>query len=170
MTVEAVTDADLLALAQASASALLARGHKLAVAESCTGGLIGKCLTDLPGSSQWFERGLITYSNAAKQQLLGVPAPVLEQAGAVSAETVIAMATGLLARAPVDWTLAVSGIAGPDGGTAEKPVGTVWIGWAGRGLSPSASRFLFAGDRASVRRSAAAKALRGLLDLLAADR
>lgn len=163
-------DADLLALAQAIASELMARGQTLAVAESCTGGLIGKCLTDLPGSSRWFERGLVTYSNASKQELLGVPEAILAQAGAVSAETVIAMSSGLLARAPVDWALAVSGIAGPDGGTPEKPVGTVWIGWAGRGAAPSASRFLLGGDRASVRRTAAANALRGLLDLLAAGR
>lgn len=170
MTGPAGQPEDLRALAEALASALLARGQTLAVAESCTGGLIGACLTDLPGSSRWFERGLVTYSNTAKQELLGVPAAVIEQAGAVSAETVLAMASGLLERAPVDWTLAVSGIAGPDGGTAEKPVGTVWIGWAGRGVAPSASRFLFPGDRASVRHATAANALGGLLDLLAADR
>jgi len=170
MTIGTATDADLQALAHTSANALLTRGCRLAVAESCTGGLIGKCLTDLPGSSRWFERGLVTYSNESKQELLGVPGAVLAQAGAVSAETVIAMASGLLARAPVDWTLAVSGIAGPDGGTPEKPVGTVWIGWAGRTTVPSASCFRFAGDRATVRRAAAANALMGLLDLLAADR
>lgn len=170
MTFPAAHPEDLRALAEALASVLLARGQTLAVAESCTGGLIGACLTDLPGSSRWFERGLVTYSNTAKQELLGVPAAVIEQAGAVSAETVLAMASGLLERAPVDWTLAVSGIAGPDGGTAEKPVGTVWIGWAGRGVAPSASRFLFPGDRASVRHATAANALGGLLDLLAADR
>lgn len=170
MSAEAVTDEELHQLAEAIAAGLLARGQQLAVAESCTGGLIGKCLTDLPGSSQWFERGLVTYSNAAKHELLGVPEEVLAQAGAVSAEVVIAMSSGLLARAPVDWTLAVSGIAGPDGGTPDKPVGTVWIGWVGRGVAAAASRFRFAGDRASVRRAAAANALRGLVDLLTAGR
>jgi nicotinamide-nucleotide amidase len=163
-------DAGLVSLARAVADALRARGEMLAVAESCTGGLIGKCLTDLPGSSRWFERGLVTYSNAAKQELLGVPAEVLAGAGAVSAETVLAMASGLLQRAPVNWTLAVSGIAGPDGGSAEKPVGAVWIAWAGRGHGVSASRFQCDGDRASVRHTAAVNALQGLLGLMAAER
>ena len=166
---EASSD-ELPALVQAVAEALLARGEKLAVAESCTGGLIANLLTDLPGSSRWFERGLVTYSNEAKQELLGVPGEVLARAGAVSSETVLAMANGLLERAPVNWTLAVSGIAGPDGGTPDKPVGTVWIGWAGRGVGPSASRFLLAGDRASVRARSAVNALRGFLDQLAAER
>jgi nicotinamide-nucleotide amidase len=166
----AATDEDLHRLAEAVAAGLLQRRQKLAIAESCTGGLIGKLLTDLPGSSRWFDCGLITYSNSAKQALLGVPAEVLVQAGAVSAEAVMAMASGLLARTPVDWTLAVSGIAGPDGGTSEKPVGTVWIGWAGRGQAPSASRFQFPGDRASVRGAAAANALRGLVDHWTIDR
>lgn len=163
-------DSLLFGLARAVSEALRARSEKLAVAESCTGGLIGKCLTDLPGSSLWFERGLVTYSNAAKQELLGVPEEVLMRAGAVSSETVLAMASGLLARAPVDWTLAVSGIAGPDGGTPDKPVGTVWIGWAGRHCGASASRFRFDGDRPTVRAAAAANALKGLLGLLAAER
>lgn len=147
---------------------LLARGEALATAESCTGGLIAKLLTDIPGSSRWFERGLVTYSNEAKRELLGVPRETIDAQGAVSAATVIAMAEGLLARAPVAWTLSVSGIAGPDGGTPDKPVGTVWIGWAGRGLATSASRSVFAGDREAVRRQSAAAALQGLLDLIAA--
>ena len=169
MAQDPATEEELHRLAQAVASSLRGRGQRLAVAESCTGGLVGKVLTDLPGSSQWFEGGLITYSNAAKQGLLGVPAELLAQAGAVSAEAVMAMASGLLVRMQAEWTLAVSGIAGPDGGTADKPVGTVWIGWAGRDLAPTASRFRFDGDRASVRRAAAANALRGLVDLLADD-
>ncbi|GAC1621566.1 MAG: hypothetical protein NVS9B10_04520 [Nevskia sp.] len=152
--------------ARALGQCLIDRGEALATAESCTGGLIAKLLTDISGSSRWFERGLVTYSNEAKRELLGVPRETIDTQGAVSAATVVAMADGLLARAPVQWTISVSGIAGPDGGSADKPVGTVWIGWAGRGIATAASRFVFAGDRAAVREQAAAAALQGLLDLL----
>lgn len=155
------------ALVASVAGRLLACGERLATAESCTGGLIAQWLTDRPGSSAWFERGLVTYSNEAKMELLGVPAATLADHGAVSGPTVLAMASGLLARAPVQWTLAVSGIAGPDGGTADKPVGTVWLAWAGRGIAPAASRFRFDGDRQAVRQQAAVEALRGLRALLA---
>lgn len=161
-------DALIGALVGALAARLLARGEALATAESCTGGLIAKCLTDLAGSSRWFERGIVSYSNAAKQELLGVPEATIAEHGAVSAATVIAMADGLLARAPVQWSVSVSGIAGPDGGTPDKPVGTVWLAWAGRGIATGASRFVFAGDREAVRQQAAAAALRGLLDLIPA--
>ncbi|HWY25262.1 MAG TPA: CinA family protein [Nevskia sp.] len=159
-------DVTLQALARAAGEKLLARQQWLATAESCTGGLIAKLCTDIAGSSRWFERGLVTYSNAAKQDLLGVPAEVVQRAGAVSAETVQAMVQGMLAHAPVQWAIAVSGIAGPDGGTPEKPVGTVWIGWGGSEVAVSCSRFLFAGDRDAVRRLSAQAALQGLLDLL----
>jgi nicotinamide-nucleotide amidase len=162
----ALSDESLQALARQAGERLLARGQWLAAAESCTGGLIAKLCTDIPGSSRWFERGLVTYSNAAKQELLKVPAAVIEAAGAVSAATVCAMAQGLLAAAPVQWALAVSGIAGPDGGSADKPVGTVWIAWAGADVSVSASLFQFAGDRDAVRRLSAAAALEGLLSLI----
>lgn len=162
------SDADLQALARTVGERLAARGEWLATAESCTGGLIAKLLTDIAGSSRWFERGAVTYSNLAKQQLLDVPAEVLQRSGAVSAETVQAMAQGLLARAPVQWTLAVSGVAGPDGGTPERPVGTVWIAWSGTRVASGASRFRFDGDRDAVRRRSAAAALQGLLDLVAA--
>jgi nicotinamide-nucleotide amidase len=162
-----VPDDDVLqALAGEVGQRLLARGEWLATAESCTGGLIAKLLTDIPGSSRWFERGLVTYSNRAKEELLGVPADVLQGAGAVSAETVQAMVQGMLGRAPVQWAVAVSGIAGPDGGTPDKPVGTVWIGWGGTAVAGSASRFRFAGDRDAVRRHSARAALEGLLQLL----
>jgi competence/damage-inducible protein CinA C-terminal domain len=150
------------------ADRLMQRGERLACAESCTGGLIAARCTELPGSSAWFERGLVTYSNAAKQELLGVSESALATHGAVSADVVLEMAAGLLARSAVDWTLAVSGIAGPDGGSEHKPVGTVWIAWAGRRAAASASRFLFSGDRAAVRARATEAALRGLLDLLLA--
>lgn len=148
------------------AAMLTAGGQTLALAESCTGGLIAQWLTARPGSSAWFDRGLVTYSNRAKQELLGVPTEVLDTAGAVSAATVLAMADGLLRRSAVDWTISVSGIAGPEGGTADKPVGTVWIGWVGRVAAPSASRFRFGGDRRSIRQQAAVAALDGLRALL----
>ena len=148
------------------AERLLARGEWLAVAESCTGGLIAAACTERAGSSQWFERGLATYSNRAKQELLGVPEAVLEQHGAVSEATVLAMAQGLHARAPVQHTLAVSGIAGPTGGSRDKPVGTVWIAWAGpAGLR--AEQYRFVGDREAVRQQAVQAALAGLIAQLA---
>jgi nicotinamide-nucleotide amidase len=161
-------DEQLARLAREVGQGLLTRGEAMATAESCTGGLIAKLLTDIPGSSRWFERGIVSYSNAAKQELLGVSKDVIDTQGAVSAATVIAMADGLLARAPVQWTASVSGIAGPDGGTPDKPVGTVWIGWAGKGIATSASRFVFTGDREAVREQTAVAALGGLLALLAA--
>lgn len=148
------------------AERLQARGEWLAVAESCTGGLIAKSLTDLAGSSAWFERGVVSYSNRAKQELLGVPAAVLEQHGAVSEATVLAMAGGVLAHAPVQWSLAVTGIAGPGGGSADKPVGTVWIAGAQRGGEAHAYSFRFDGDRESVRAQTARMALDILLDRL----
>lgn len=137
---------------------------KVAVAESCTGGLVAKLLTDRAGSSAWFERGLVTYTNLAKTELLGVTADTFERHGAVSEACVRAMAEGLLARAPVDWTLAVSGIAGPGGGSVDKPVGTVWLAWAG-GRTPTTARCChFDGDREAIRAAAAQRALQGLLD------
>lgn len=148
------------------ADRLLARGEWLAVAESCTGGLIAKSLTDLAGSSAWFERGVVSYSNRAKQELLGVALAVLEHHGAVSEATVLAMAGGMLAHAPVQWSLAVTGIAGPGGGSADKPVGTVWIACAQRGGSGLAHAFRFDGDRESVRSQTARMALDILLDRL----
>ncbi len=148
----------------AIAEQLLARGERLATAESCTGGLIAKLLTDRAGSSAWFERGLVTYTNQAKQELLGVPASIFETTGAVSRECVIAMAEGVLRCAPVDWALSVSGIAGPGGGSDDKPVGTVWLGWARRDQAASAKRFHFEGDREAVRAAAALQSLLGLLE------
>lgn len=148
------------------AARLLARGEWLAVAESCTGGLIAAACTERAGSSQWFERGLATYSNRAKQELLGVPEEVLAAHGAVSEATVRAMAQGLLTRAPVQHTLAVSGIAGPTGGSRDKPVGTVWIAWA-QPAGVQAQGYLFSGDREAVRQQALHAALAGLIEQLA---
>jgi len=155
---------ELQTLATRVAQALGARGRRLATAESCTGGWIAKVLTDLAGSSDWFERGLVTYSNRAKQELLDVPAALLEAHGAVSEAVVAAMARGLRARAGVEVTLAVSGIAGPGGGTPDKPVGTVWFAWDAGTCRTDGMHFT--GDRDAVRRLAVAHALRGLLDTL----
>jgi nicotinamide-nucleotide amidase len=161
----AVTDA----LVEPIALQLEQRGQTLAVAESCTGGLIAAALTDRAGSSLWFDRGFVTYSNAAKQDLLGVPEAVLAIHGAVSQATALAMAGGVLVRSPVHWAIAVTGIAGPGGGTPEKPVGTVWIAWAERGGSTVAQPFLFEGDRAAIRAQSVRAALGGLLQRLTGD-
>ncbi|MFP4648380.1 MAG: CinA family protein [Halorhodospira sp.] len=141
---------------------LRAKDMSLAVAESCTGGLLAKILTDRGGASTWFERGLVVYSNAAKQELLGVPARVIEKHGAVSEAVAEALALGLLARAPVTHSVAITGIAGPEGGTPDKPVGTVWIGW-GTPNGVDAACLQLAGHRDAVRRASAAAALDGLL-------
>lgn len=135
----------------ALAQCLSGRAEMLASAESCTGGLVAAACTELAGSSAWFERGFVTYSNAAKQELLGVPEATLARYGAVSAQTVVAMVEGALAKSRADWALAVSGIAGPGGGSAEKPVGTVWFAWGGPAGWRCTERQRFAGDRAAVR-------------------
>lgn len=149
------------------AQALLARGAMVGTAESCTGGLIAGACTELAGSSAWFERGVVTYSNAAKTALLGVPEALLAQHGAVSEPVARAMAAGVLARAPVALSVAVTGVAGPGGGTATKPVGLVWLAWAWRGadgqVQVQAEAQHFAGDRRAVRQATVARALQGLL-------
>jgi nicotinamide-nucleotide amidase len=140
-------------------------GLSIATAESCTGGLIAKCLTDIAGSSDYFERGWVTYSNAAKRTELGVPAALLARHGAVSEETALAMARGALRKSAARVSIAVTGIAGPAGGTPEKPVGTVWIAWGLKRqdeLQVFARPFRFRGGRNEVRRQAAAAALEGL--------
>ncbi|MBI5257109.1 MAG: CinA family protein [Burkholderiales bacterium] len=144
------------------ADLLRARGQHLATAESCTGGLIAAACTDLAGSSDWFERGFVSYSNAAKTELLGVPAALIEAHGAVSEPVARAMAAGARARSQAEWAVAVTGVAGPGGGTAAKPVGLVWLAWAGPdGVEAECHRF--AGDRAAVRQATVACALQGLL-------
>jgi len=163
-TNQASTDAALAALAEKLAVVMLARGLKLASAESCTGGWIAKCLTDIAGSSDWFERGFVTYSNAAKQEALGVSAETLSLNGAVSEQTVREMAAGALRHSQAGVSVAVSGIAGPAGGSADKPVGTVWFGWAWPDRSVTVRQCRFEGDREAVRRAAVATALQGLLD------
>ena len=160
------TDAELQILAGDVAIEALQRKLMLVTAESCTGGWIAKTLTDLPGSSAWFDAGVVTYSYGAKEALLGVNPRTLERTGAVSEETVLEMVSGALARFGAGMAVAVTGIAGPSGGTPEKPVGTVWIGWKRRGGYARAKLFHFAGDREAVRRQTVAAALAGIRETL----
>lgn len=159
-------DAELFQLAEQVGKCLGAVGLSVVTVESCTGGWVAKALTDVPGSSAWFEMGLVTYANGAKQQFLGVDQKILAAHGAVSAQTVTAMAQGGLDCWPrATLAVAVSGVAGPDGGTAEKPVGTVWFAFADARRAPAKAQtecLRFAGDRREVRAAATAHALRGL--------
>ena len=156
----------LPALAAEVAALLQRRGWMLATAESCTGGLIAAACTELSGSSAWFERGFVTYSNAAKHESIGVDAALIEAHGAVSEPVVRAMAAGAVAHAHAQVSLAVTGVAGPTGGTPDKPVGTVWFGWSVDGVLRSERR-RFDGDRAAVRAATAHHALQTLALLLA---
>ncbi|HXY95493.1 MAG TPA: nicotinamide-nucleotide amidohydrolase family protein [Steroidobacteraceae bacterium] len=163
-----ITEAELYELATRAGAALHAAGRRLATAESCTAGWIAKALTDVPGSSQWFECGYVTYSDAAKMRDLGVAAGTLARFGAVSEETAREMAAGALRVPEVSVALAVTGIAGPDGGTPGKPVGTVWLCAAARhqrGTETVAELEHFPGDRAAVRRASVQRALELLLRL-----
>jgi len=159
-------DKELTDLAAKVGAVLLKHGLRVTTAESCTGGWIAKTLTDIGGSSAWFERGFVVYSNQAKQELLGVAETTLITHGAVSVEVVAEMAVGALQRSVSDWALAVSGVAGPDGGSEEKPVGTVCLAWAAPGIVET-HRCKFAGDREAVRRQTVIMALHGLLQRLA---
>lgn len=142
---------------------LQANGQRLATAESCTGGWVAQCLTSIAGSSDWFERGFVTYSNDAKQEMLGVARETLDRHGAVSVATAQAMAAGALQRSRADWAVAITGVAGPSGGSPEKPVGMVCFGWAGPGGIVDTDTRYFTGDRAQVRAQSVAHALRGVL-------
>ena len=157
----------LEALAARVGAALLAERLMLATAESCTGGWVSQCLTAIAGSSAWFERGFVTYSNAAKQEMLGVAEATLAAHGAVSQPVAVAMAEGALRHSRADWAVAVTGIAGPAGGSAEKPVGTVCFAWAVRAGATTTETRHFAGDREAVRAQSVACALAGLLERLA---
>ena len=158
--------ANLFELATEVGAALALRRMTLATAESCTGGWIGQAITMVPGSSAWYERGFITYTNIAKVEMLGVHAATLETCGAVSENTVREMAEGALAYSHADMAVAVSGVAGPSGGTPVKPVGMVCIAWAGREAQTSAETFQFPGDRDAVRCATVIAALTGLLQRL----
>lgn len=168
MNREVPTDQELQLLATRAGEALLRRVEMAAVAESCTGGYVAKLITDVPGSSRWFEHGFVTYSDAAKQRQLGVSAATLASEGAVSERTVLEMAVGALAVSGAGRAVAISGIAGPDGGTEAKPVGLVWFARAVRLEDGTAAALAlqrrFGGDRDAVRRQAAAYALELLLD------
>ena len=159
-------DDELDRLAHALGERLLATRHMLVTAESCTGGWIAKCMTDVAGSSAWFDCGMAAYSYEAKQALLGVRPQTLEAFGAVSRETVVEMVSGALVHSGASVAVAVTGIAGPGGGSADKPVGTVWISWKRRGGYARAELFQFDGDRDAVRRQTVAAALRGVDGLL----
>lgn len=150
-------------LAECLGNRLLERGESVAAAESCTGGWVAQTLTAIAGSSAWFDRGFVTYSNAAKIDMLGVAETTLARHGAVSEATARAMAQGALAHSLADWTLAITGIAGPSGGSPEKPVGTVCFAWASRDGACEAQTRLFSGDRAAVREQSVRHALGGLL-------
>lgn len=163
----------LYTLSQHIGDRLLSRGWQLSTAESCTGGWIARCITDVPGSSQWFGSGFVTYSNEAKQRQLNVPSHYFTGAdapGAVSAQTVTAMAQGALLASGAQFAMASSGIAGPGGGSADKPVGTVWLAWAwalGKGNTDCITQVqVFEGDREAVRLHSVQAALLGLLELL----
>jgi nicotinamide-nucleotide amidase len=157
---------ELFALAVALGRAAMAKRVMIATAESCTGGLLAGAITAVAGSSDWFERGFVTYSNAAKTEELSVAKDLIERFGAVSEEVARAMAEGALRASRAQWAVAVTGIAGPTGGTPEKPVGTVCFAWAGPGRTASEWR-LIPGDRASIRRDSVRVGLQGLFDRLA---
>ena len=156
-------DAELYELSQRVGEVLKARKLMMAAAESCTGGWIGQAITMVPGSSHWFDRGFVTYTNEAKQEMLGVSARTLDAFGAVSEQTVTEMVAGALARSRAQVAVAVSGIAGPDGGSRTKPVGTVLLAWGEKHGKVEARAMHFQGDRDAVRRSTVIAALEGLL-------
>ena len=158
-------DMAMAGLIEKLSAKLLQSGLRLATAESCTGGWIAKCCTDRAGSSAWFERGFVTYSNEAKHELLGVDAQVLEFAGAVSEAVAMQMASGAVNHSNADLSLAVTGIAGPDGGTDDKPVGTVWFGWSVDGSVTTECK-RFPGSRDDVRRQTVAHAVSELIGRL----
>jgi nicotinamide-nucleotide amidase len=161
-----VVDDEMLALAAQLGRAALAKRVMIATAESCTGGLVAGAVTAVAGSSDWFERGFVTYSNEAKIELLSVPASAIERFGAVSEQVAMAMAQGALGASRAQWAVAVTGVAGPAGGTPGKPVGTVCFAWAGPGLAEAEKRQL-PGDRGAVRDASVLFALQGLLGRLA---
>jgi nicotinamide-nucleotide amidase len=163
------TDSELGVRAEALGLRFRAARLSLVTAESCTGGWIAKTVTDIGGSSDWFDCGMVAYSYEAKQAMLGVRPETLEQHGAVSRETVIEMVSGALVHSGAGVAVAVTGIAGPGGGSPDKPVGTVWIGWKRRGGYARARVFHFEGDREAVRRQTVAAALEGLDELLGAS-
>ncbi len=155
-------ESELFELAERLGRLLTADGKTIATAESCTGGWIAQAITDVPGSSAWFDRGFVTYSNAAKVQMLGVDPQTLKDYGAVSTETATQMAAGALVHSDADVAVAVTGIAGPDGGTPEKPVGTVFIAWADKSGAVKVIRQQFSGNRRQIRAQTVKAAIDGV--------
>lgn len=161
-----MTEDDITESARALGRLCLRKRVVVATAESCTGGGVATAITRISGSAKWFDRAFVTYSNGAKREMLGVAAKSLERHGAVSEQVAIEMARGALRRSPADLSVAITGIAGPTGGSKRKPVGTVWFAWAARGQVVQARHFRFGGDRVSVRLQSVAIAIQGLRDLL----
>ena len=161
-----MTDHELMQLSEVVGLALKQRGATITTAESCSGGWVAKAITDIAGSSAWFERGFVTYSNEAKAQMIGVHESTLEQHGAVSEPVVIEMAIGALKAARADYAISISGIAGPDGAMPGRPVGTVFIGWKRKDEMAEVGRYEFKGDRQSVREQTVAVAIQGLVEML----
>ena len=155
-------DIELFKLAEQLGRLLKTNGKTIATAESCTGGWIAQAITEVPGSSVWFDRGFVTYSNAAKVQMLGVSQQTLEKYGAVSVETATEMAVGALAHSDADVAVAVTGIAGPDGGTPEKPVGTVFIAWAHKNGAAKVVKKQLSGNRREIRAQTVKSAVEGM--------
>ena len=165
-----MADPALYRLAEELGEGLKARGLMLATAESCTGGWVSQAVTMVPGSSDWFERGFVTYTYISKREMLGVDGATLERYGAVSEEVVRQMVSGALERSHAQVAIGVSGVAGPGGGTPDKPVGTVCFGWGSKGSACRTETVRFLGDRDAVRRQAVEHALRGVLELLASQK
>ncbi len=162
-----VTEQELADLTERLGKCLKVKSMKLATAESCTGGWLAKIITDIPGSSAWFEGSVVCYSNDCKSSLLAVDEKTLQEFGAVSGETVLEMSDGLFSHTKADVVISISGIAGPEGGSEDKPVGMVWLSWGKRDKSVFAEPFNFSGDREDVRKQSIKQALNCLLDLLA---
>lgn len=154
------------AIATIAGQSLTTKNLMLCTAESCTGGWVAKSCTDITGSSAWFDRGFVTYSNQSKQDLLNVSSMTLEQFGAVSEQTVIEMAQGALTNSTADISVAITGIAGPDGGSDDKPVGMVWFAWATKNAVIQTHCHHYTGDRSTVRRQAVVTALKGIIDTI----
>ena len=149
--------------------ALKKKHAMLATAESCTGGGVAYAITAIPGSSHWFERGFVVYTNESKTEMLGVDASVIEKHGAVSEPVARALAEGALTHSHADYSLAITGIAGPGGGTEEKPVGTVWFAWTGKDCETVSKKYKFDGDRALVRHQAIEEIMAGMTELISLD-
>lgn len=165
-----VSDEQLSAVASELGEALLLTRSRMVTAESCTGGWVGHVITSVAGSSRWYDRGFITYSNASKREMLGVSAGVIARYGAVSEQTARAMAEGALEYSQAQFALSITGIAGPGGGSDEKPVGLVWFAWAGKNLKTISQYSRFAGDRQAVQRQAVYHALQSMLSFVASSR